>query len=261
MSVEDFWQENKRFVVSVGGGLLVFLIGSMIVDRLYGSEVARVRTQLRRNESSLSAERYRSADLERAREANEALAAAVETLSSAVSFETRPDFLLNPRAGGASSQYFARADLVRQELASLASKTRMRLPADLGLESLKTTREEVIVRHLEALDLIDRAVRMALDAGVERIDKIQVRLDPAFDSRAGLGAVERTRVTFQMSSTAEPVVRFLAATQSGRFGSPLVIEESNVTGARSKLDEVRAEVTFLVVRLARQDADADIEEI
>ena len=35
------------------------------------------------------------------------------------------------------------------------------------------------------------------------IDGIQVRLDPSFDSRKGLGPVERTRVTFKITSAVD----------------------------------------------------------
>ena len=31
MDLNDYWQENKRFLTIVAGGLLVFLIGEMVI--------------------------------------------------------------------------------------------------------------------------------------------------------------------------------------------------------------------------------------
>jgi hypothetical protein len=39
VDVNDFWQENKRFVMSVAGGALVFLTGIVLIKNLFGSEL------------------------------------------------------------------------------------------------------------------------------------------------------------------------------------------------------------------------------
>ncbi|MFT5050814.1 MAG: hypothetical protein ACI8QZ_002219 [Chlamydiales bacterium] len=259
MNLDDIWQENKRFIASVAAGLMVFLIGTVMVDRLYGSELRSARTQLRSNERSLRTERLGSEALAQAREVNDALHEALTQLSDAAAFETRDHFKLTGGEGSPSGKYFALVDRVRDGLLTLASRNRLRLPADLGLQMLQTTRVEVIERHAEALDVIDRVVRLCVEVGVERIDSIQVRLDPAFDSRHGLGQVERTRVTFKITSAAQPVVELLARTQNPGSGQALSIENVDLIGSRSKQDEVRAEVTFLVVRLhQRESADEEI---
>jgi len=249
MDFNDYWQENKRFLVSVASGLILFLIGSMIVGNVYGSEVRSLRRTLATNNSRLNDERYTVADRKAALAENEALTAAVAELSELLDFEARPDFQLRADAGSPSNQYFSRVDRVTEELSSLASRNRLRLPNDLGLEMLMTTREDIIVRHLEALDLIDRVVRESLESGIDRIDSIQVRLDPKLGSRAGLGRIERTSVKFKITSDAQSIVRLLSLSQSDRFGASLPIKDLRITGSNTKDDEVRLEVTFLVVRL------------
>ena len=42
MDLNDYWQENKRFLVAVGVGLFAFLIGNIIVDAAFGSELRTV---------------------------------------------------------------------------------------------------------------------------------------------------------------------------------------------------------------------------
>lgn len=266
MDLNDIWQEHKRFIVALAAGLTLFLVGTIAVDRFFGSELRAARRRLTTSERSLKEERYDADALGQAREENEALRVAIKELEEVAAFKPRPAFELASTAAGvgsASGQYFALVDSVRDELVTMASRSRVRVPDDLGLEMLQTTRGEVIERHLEALDLIDRVTRMSIELGVDRIDGIQVRLDPAFDSRKGVGAVERTRVTFKMTSQAQPVAELIARSQTpqamGGEGAALPIETVDVIGARSKTDEVRAELTFLVVRLHTQDEDVQEE--
>jgi len=249
MDLNDYWQENKRFIVTVVSGLLIFLIGSMIVGNVYGGEVTSMRRALLANTSRLKSERYSTADRDAALAENEALKSALGELRQRVDFEPRPEFAIDPSQGSASNQYFGAVDRVTSELLRLASRKRLVLPQDLGLEMLMTTREEIIVRHMEALDLIDRTIRCALDTGVRRIDSIQVKLDPGLGSRGGPGAVEQTTIRFKMTSKADSIVRMLAQTQSDRFGQSLVLTDLKLSGASSKQDEVRLDVTFAVVHL------------
>ena len=262
MDLNDLWQEHKRFIVAIAIGLTAFLVGTIAIDRMFGSERRAATLRLTANERNLRSERYGPDALSQARAENEALLEAVEALEAAAVFRPRPEFVLGSESGSASGQYFSLVDRVRGEILTLASRNRVRIPSDLGLEMLQTTRAEIIERHLEALDLIDRVTRLAVELGVERIDGIQVRLDPAFDSRSGVGSVERTRVTFKMTSAAQPVAELLARTQTPESGTArgasLPVESVDLVGARSKEGELRAEVTFLVVRLHEQDEEEEI---
>jgi len=244
--------------VSVGSGLLVFLIGVMIVNSVYGTDVKSEQRKLASNQRNLRDARYTPGDLSRAKAENAALQAAVDTLAAAVTFVPREEFQLRQDGSSVGNQYFGTVDRVREELDMLASRNRLRLPDGLGLEVVKTQRQEVVQRHLEALDVIDRVVRLALDVDLRRIDKIQVRLDPGLDSRAGVGTVEQTEVKFTFIGPAGPIVRLIALSQTDRFGAPLPIGSLDMQGARSKVDEVRAEVTFLVVHLHGLDEE-DVE--
>lgn len=249
MDVNDYWQANKRFVVSVGTGALVFLVAFLWLNSAYGGAAKLAAANLRKAANELRESRYGPADLDRATEQNEALQADFEALSQAAAFEPRPEFVLQDGAGSPNNQYFLRRDEVRSDLARIAGRRRVSLPDGLGLQPLKTLNTDTIERHMEALDLLDRLLRMAIDAGVRQVTDVRVDLDPGFGSREGVGALERTRVTVRMVGDADAITETLAATQTARFGKPMTIGRFDLNAAAGKQSEVRAEIELLAVRL------------
>jgi hypothetical protein len=257
MDFNDYWQENKRFVLTVLGGLIVFWIGTMAIDSFIGSELRGKRRTRQTLQSQLGEERFLPRDLSQARSENEALLGARDALAQRVAWTPRPEFRLDPARGSAGNQYFATAQRVREELLRRAGRSNVRIDQDLGLPALAPTRDDEIERHLEALDLVERVVGAAIDERVERVDDIEIKLDPGLRSRRGTGRVERTRVKLRMVGGSGPMLRVLARTQAPEEGASLVIEELEAVPERTKNDEVRLEVTFLVPRVT---AAADLEE-
>ncbi|MFT4541079.1 MAG: hypothetical protein ACI841_001501 [Planctomycetota bacterium] len=259
MDLENFWQENKRFLSIVFGGVIVFFIALAVIDGTFGSESAAVNKVLRTSRNALSGTaRYSKSDETAAFSENEALMGAVGTLSKAVAFQPRPEFVLDDRRGSPEGQYFGRVDEVRSDLETLSGRRGMRIPEGLGLAMLETNSAEAIERHMEALDLIDRVLRMSLETGVKRVDRVGVRLDPGFSARGGLGEVERTSVELKIVSSPESIVELIDKTQAAEpYGHALVIDELEVTGAKAKSDEVTAVVKFLVIRLRETEKQGD----
>lgn len=258
MDLSNYWQENKRFLVTVACGAIVFAIAWMLVDRYFGDDLRRQRWIVTTTTSKLAKDAmYAPADLAEAEKEHAALTAAVETLSKAAAFAPRAQFVLDARRGSASSQYFAAVAAVREDLLRQAGRANMRLPEDLGLPALSPTREPDIARYLEALDLVDRAVRSALATGCDRIDKIEIRLDPRLYSREGVGRIEKSRVAFTLSGRGAPLSEFLMLTQSAgerdangnELLGPLVVEKADMVPARTGA-EATLEVTFACARIS-----------
>ncbi len=260
MDLEGFWQENKRSVLIVGGGALAFFVGWLAIGSFLGNDRDAQVTAASRTQRKLSSESMYSADDLRTIEgANDKLKSAVDTLSGAVAWKARPLFTLEPQRGTPSNQYFAAVAATREDLHRRAGRANLRVPEDLGLPALSPTREGEILRYMQGLDLVDRAIRFALEAGCERIDRIQIQLDPKLTSKQGVGAIERTRVTFNLSGRPSPLVAFVKRTQeaapaadgSGAVG-PLLIERLEMQPPRAKPDEAGLEVTFVVARILPQ---------
>jgi hypothetical protein len=207
---------------------------------------------------------YSSNDLADAETENDALKKAVESLTRATAFQPRPQFVLDPKRGSPSNQYFGVVSAVREDLLKLAGRANLRVPEDLGLPALSPTREPDIARYLEALDLVDRAVRMAIASGCERIEKIEIKLDPKLTSREGVGGIEKTRVVVNLSGKSAPMIEFLSLTQQPDavdargtpLGAPLILEKSEMLPARTGL-EALLDVTFIAARIAAPEPRAD----
>lgn len=250
MNLGDWWQENKRFAVVTASGAIVVVIGLMLIDEFFASDLRVNQAALVRTRSKLANDKLYVADQLAALQADhQELAAATQELEAAVRFVPRAPFRADPKRGAIGNAYFQTVSTVREDLLTLAGRAGMRLPEDLGLPALSPTREPEIERYLEGLDLVDRAARMALAAGVERVDKLQIKLDPKLHSKDGVGAIERTRVEATLSGRPGPLVQFLMLTQAERDGGPLLIEKLEMAPARNKTDEATLEIVLVAARL------------
>ncbi len=254
MDLENYWQQNKPTLIAIGCGLLLFLIANTIIQSTYGddyTDAVRTRTGLR---NELKSARYDRTQRDEARRKNKELRTALDTLRAEVAFQPRPEFVIQPDLGSADGQYFTRVEEVRERLSQLASRAGLAPPDDAwGIEPLHTNQVAVIERHLEILDVIDRVVRLSLEAGVQRISKIQPRLDARFGSSKGLEVVERSELTVEFDTTSASMTQLFALTQSSaEDGQALCVKDFELEGERGKLDQVKASVTFYIVRLRDQ---------
>tara|TARA_R110002095_G_scaffold146426_4_gene126658 strand:+ start:2344 stop:3117 length:774 start_codon:yes stop_codon:yes gene_type:complete len=249
MDLENYWQENRKFVLTVAGGALVFLIAFLYVDSAFGDARRTAARRLGQVQNDLKEPRFNNNDKSLAERENEALLAATDTLKQAVAFESRPEFTLRPNMGSENSQYMGRIARMQNELAVQASRARVVLPEGLDIEPLKTSDTTLIERHLQGLDLLSRLVALSIEAGVDRVVSCKIELDSGLSSRDGVGAIERTRVQVRLTSDPPAAGRFMALTQSDRFGKPLVVDTYDVQRAAGNRDEVKIDATFLVVRL------------
>jgi hypothetical protein len=249
MDLENYWQENRKFVLTVAGGALVFLIAYLYVDSAFGDSWRTAGRKLSQVESALRDGFFSNSDKRLAEDENAALIAAMGELQEAVAFEPRPEFTLRPDMGSENSQYMGRIARMQNELAVLASRARVVLPEGLDIEPLKTSDTSLIKRHMEGLDLLSRVIALSIEAGVGRVVSCQIELDTRLSSRDGVGTVERTRVQVKLSSDPPAAGRFLSLTQSDRFGKPMVVDTYDVRRASGNRDEVTIDATFLVVRL------------
>jgi hypothetical protein len=255
MDLEEYWQENKRFLARVGIGLAVFLVGLGVVDATVGGERKRLETAVAATQRNLAAPFFTAADRDLAEADHTALAATVEALRAQVEFQPREQFR---GAAGAldTARYISTASRVRSELLPLASRRNVSVDPTLGIPDTSPTRTDEIERHLDALDVVERVVRGAIDERVKRVTKVTVKLDPGLNSRKGVGRIERTRVVFELEGDDLALQRLVARTQLAE-PAPLVIESANFNRSQRDPQVVVLELTVLVVRVQAPAAESE----
>ncbi|MGD2018285.1 MAG: hypothetical protein PVJ89_09225, partial [Planctomycetota bacterium] len=183
MDLNDVWQENKRFITTVGSGFLVFLIGYLVVEGMYAGDIASIKRNNSNARRKLGTEMFTADDRELARDENDLLRSSFDKLSDAAAFRPRPEFDLAGRGESAQNVYMTSVENVRDRVGDLASRRRAYLPEGLDLEQLKTKNVDAIERNLHAVDLLERTLVLAIESGVKQVRSVDVKLDPAFTSR------------------------------------------------------------------------------
>ena len=250
MDASAYWQENKRFVVLVGAGVVLFLVAFAVEGSMFAGPLAAAKREISTHRTALRQAQYSASDLATAEQENAALRQAAATLVEAARFRPRQEFVPVASSGPASNHYLRVLTRVREEFGQRAARAGMELDPSLGMPELSPTNEGEILRYLEALDLVESVGDLALRARAERIEKIQVRLDPGLSSREGLGTIERTRVQMSVAGSSLALTRLLAWTQRpAQGGRVFTIDKVEMLTARGKKDELRLDVTFVIARV------------
>jgi len=250
MDLDAYWQENKRFVATVGAGAVLFLIGFGIESSIYKDQINTANRAIQQKRNELAKMQFSASDLSEVEKENETLQAAVERLSTAAQFMPRDEFIPDPAAGSSANHYLRQLSRVREDLLQRANRANMKLDSSLGMPELSPTLEREVLRYLEALDLVETVADFAIRARAESIDKIQVRLDPGHSSRGGVGPIERTRVQMTLLGSSKALTRVLIDTQRpAKGGRVLPIDQLEMTAARGRPGQVRLDVTFVLARV------------
>lgn len=160
MDPHEVWQENKRWILGVVAGLLVYWVASSIIGGVYST--SSVKSQIRRAQKSVGSEPLYNQDaLSDAREEQRELSEARTRLDDALVFRADEEFLLEGK--GDPNVHFDvvsrrvvndsvdRADALGIELSSAS----LDWPSPVGDEVQPT---------LVAINVIDRAMRRLFSA-------------------------------------------------------------------------------------------------
>jgi len=250
MDLGAYWQENKRFVTTVGSGALLFLIGFAVETSLFQGKINAAQRAIQLNKNQLKELKFSAEDQRAAEAENAALRSSVERLSAAANFRARPEFVPDPAAGSSANHYLRTLSRVREDLMQRANRASLKLDSALGMPELSPTVEREILRYLEALDLVESVADLAIRARADSIDRIQVRLDPGHASRAGVGAIERTKVQITITGPSLALTRLLVWSQRpAPGGRALPIDQLEMSSPKGRSGQVRLDVTFVLARV------------
>jgi len=173
MDLNDVWQGNKRFILGVGAGFVVFLIGQATIGSLWSSTgpAAAVKSRsskLRKLEtpskSSLNKVNTEVSDLDEE----------LESLFGRMAFVTQDAFLLPKREPSPDLLYNEIRSRAGDELVDVAARQNIDVIQTLGLPEFTPSGREAIQRALSGLDIVEMVVETAIVAGVRAIPEIEI---------------------------------------------------------------------------------------
>ncbi|MEZ5962739.1 MAG: hypothetical protein R3F56_02720 [Planctomycetota bacterium] len=231
--MHEIWQENKRWIVGVLIGVVLFFIAKTVLASMHDS--ARVERQARGEANKVNSEPMFDANaLAALREESEALSAAEKALLGAAEFAPRPDFDLKGK--GSFHLHF---DQVSRQARTRVLVGAERAGVDLGAKDLQwptpTTQDET-QSVLVALDLLDDAMARAFAAsqevraadpdavGLVAVDELRIEGERKVTrgrrrSSDASDRIKEYRVTFKLRADAPTVIKILESFKSG--GRPI----------------------------------------
>ena len=136
MSLDDYWQENRRFVMSVVAGVVIFFIGTSVIDTVYGNELKATQRAIASTKRKLKDPLFNAQDRGQAEDENEALRKAFERLAENASFQPLERFQLNPDGGLPANQYRRIFADVFDTMGQRANRANMQMDPSLGMPKL-----------------------------------------------------------------------------------------------------------------------------
>lgn len=215
MDIGEIWEEHKKFIVAVGAALVVFFIGTRIVNSMYVSpanrldaSAARLASKLRKGASP------DSSDLRDARNNGEAADERLAQIEARISYAIDPRFRLEPGADF-DLVYNDRYREVRDAILQRASIEDVDIDPSIGMPDTTPQDRVDVERHLKALDQIRRVLGMAMDNGVVAIPFVRMLEEGRRGFLASQAYLERTRVEYEMTGSADSIFGLVEALQAG----------------------------------------------
>ncbi len=262
--LDDIWREHKKFILAAGGGLVGFLALLVVAGMIRGDSDKKTR------ENQVRERRIQDAIDELGdREAYEAgvertLKDVVRQARAQLELVPRPEFELKP---GEADPYLAYHRVLERVEAAAAEADRRNIPRpqDLGFVKQPPS-EERVPEHLVSLDLGERVLKAAIEAGVTKIDAFRPREaeyerpveaeagdagteEPGTGTSAGTGTdggdggplvLRRVALDVAVTGPLDAIVTLLAElSRSGRF-----LEVAALEMLRASDGLVRAELTL-----------------
>lgn len=234
MDLNDFWQENKRWVLSCVAGLIVFLIAKSVVYNTYVVPVKSKDGSSRSDYSKIAKEdRYLDKHLKKAKEDRAALRAKLTVLRAALHFELADRFNLNGKGdaelhlatvyAGVRSEVFKNADEEDVEFLEKAFTWSPETDRDLiqrrllGVNLVQHTVDRLLEAHRAVIenDFTAIGLRSILDFKMDRMRTSRRR--PSRDKRIhAIELVSEVSVKFKFEADNATIHRFLESCRASR---------------------------------------------
>lgn len=210
MDLNDLWQGNKKFILGVGAGLVVWLAGLGVVASTWDTKPLADSSR-----AAAAAIRKmqvpREADLASLRKEGEELTAKLDELYRRMQFKTHEDFVLAKNQTSPDLFYNSVRDKEAEQLLKAARQFNIKLDPTLGLPEFTPPGSEAIQRYLRALNVVHHVVEAALTSQVRAIDKIEVRDTKGASRGKEAGFVDALLVHFEIAGSSAAIADLIDA--------------------------------------------------
>lgn len=230
MDLNDLWQGNRRFILAVGGGFVLFLIAKGVIGSVYDVPAAQAQ-QLRGRLARTPAPDTTAVRVLEAETA--ALDERIAALEARMRYEPLPRYVLPRDERSPDLFYNAARSAAEEDLVQLTARSNLRVDPSLGLPDLFPNGREEIQRYLRGLSVVERVVEKSLLARVRALEDIDIKVEPQGRGRRrapGDGYVEPLLVKFRAVGTSAALTELLRLVVAGD-DAYLAVQE-----ARMRLD-------------------------
>lgn len=224
--MEYFLKENKKFLLAVGGGLVVLVLyHSLVLGRIRGAGDAAERTRKTRKaeiERKMANGVPTDDGLVAARRDRDQNRKVLASMAPDTAF-TLPERFQKPGKSPVKDHYDDQLIKLTEELKEKATNGRLSLPATLGMPDTVTA--EAAPEMLLRLAIVDRLVNLCVDAECEKIESIDPLYGADQDERTSKKSRFLTKysVFIRYSGKAESIFRVVHGAQ--KKGSYLAVTQ------------------------------------
>lgn len=213
MDLAEIWQQHKVFLISILGALVLLFVGRGVIADQYPV------TELERKSQNVIAQMQKGTDvpdsvLRDLRDQVSGMEDRLRKLLGDMQFESDPLFVLPRGEPNPTSFCWLRLRQAQEALVDEASRQNIFVTEQLGLQDAAPTDPEEIKRTLRALNVVNDVVLTCIEAGVRRIQRIQI--DPPAKSRTRRSSfVEDLGIQFEIFGSERALQTVLARLVEG----------------------------------------------
>ncbi|MEZ5989971.1 MAG: hypothetical protein R3F30_12760 [Planctomycetota bacterium] len=161
MDLNDLWQQHKAWILGVVAGIVVFLVGSSLIQGNYPIQGAK--KSISASTATLRSSLYTRDERDQARQRGEALEKRLAQLEQRLVFQPRADFVLDGQNADPSVYYLRKEGGTKAALQeSLEAAGVEILAMDLGMPAEPPIGREDKQLFLNGLDLVDDTLQRLL---------------------------------------------------------------------------------------------------
>jgi hypothetical protein len=259
MSLDTLWQLHRRFIVGSAIGLIAFLIGMAMIGSTVGKDLKRYEGLVSKHKRSLNTPAYSTSQVNELRTRLNQMKAQTDSLASAALPPLRTNYVPAP-GQSATQHYIELTGQMRGELIGWALRQNVDVDDSLGLPAQSPTQPQMIARILRGLDVVERVVRLAVQAGADGITDIQIasRIPKKRRNKGGT-RLDMTPVTMEVVFAGQSPKNFMKAVMDSADGlGPLGLVRMELMPTNQRKKQRRVILEFAAGALPTAEVEEEV---